>query len=835
MIKKTFVWQPHSWFVSTLSQYLGQGYELFSNATYYTQQHEPEPLDYYEFDLKVVILDYFQLGTPLMCSMISPQQPEYLSLDLSWADLVIIQFVDPLFNYHRKVFDQAAVAVNSQKLVFFVDGYDANLNDDMLPTETFYTKTMTWFSQVAICNDPISIDHVHSKPYLFECVWGNSIIPAQARTNRVYSYYMLQETGLIDQSLVSISGDGTGNYSWFEQPELNELYAKYGKVSTYRSPALDSFESDKIKKIIGRDVGELNVDYQYVPVNKDGFSFITTFCNVIPDEIYRNTWYSIVCETAYSGKIQLTEKTAKCLWAGRVFILVSSCKNLEYLRSFGFQTFHGDLIDESYDNEPNDAKRFDMAWEQIRRLSNMDPQMVYTHFNEVLKHNQKIMATFPQTQILRFADFLQKAVPRLANVSESPPTTDYFVWDPHTWWEFNHGLITGTEFFPKAEIYRGAEPPNANHLDFATDRRKKVAVLFYEQIFKEGQEANAPPQIRDISLQWADLIVVYSNEFMPTWWPMVYSNICQQVHNDRIVCLFGGQVTYTEPPADRIYTNMRSFFSMVATANHYQEINQINTPFRKYMFDALIGTVKTARMFLMYRLLDHDMDHHMLINLQPNPHGYSWDYIQQIDPVGFAKYGKLENYSSPALLDLEEPVIKQFKHDTQYGSSRDRYSVNLVSRPGYNLPNNNVPSSVIVPWSVYQTSWYSIVCETGDTGSSTDFLTEKTAKCLFAKRIFIMMNGAGLLRSLKKLGFRTFHGDIIDESYDNEPNDAKRFDMAWQQIHRLYHTENPIAVYAHFQDVLDHNHQLMMSWTAQQLSDARQFIHTSFALEQTKM
>jgi hypothetical protein len=98
-----------------------------------------------------------------------------------------------------------------------------------------------------------------------------------------------------------------------------------------------------------------------------------------------------------------------------------------------------------------------------------------------------------------------------------------------------------------------------------------------------------------------------------------------------------------------------------------------------------------------------------------------------------------------------------------------------------------------------------------------------------------MMNGAGTLRTLRKLGFQTFHGDIIDESYDDELDDVKRMHMAWQQIYKLYYTENPRAVYAHFQDVLEHNHQLMLSWTAQQLSDIQQFIHAPFALEQPKM
>jgi hypothetical protein len=411
--------------------------------------------------------------------------------------------------------------------------------------------------------------------------------------------------------------------------------------------------------------------------------------------------------------------------------------------------------------------------------------------------------------------------------------TEWFVWDPHTWWEFNSSLIQGIEWFPRAEIYRGERPPGGGEFGH-NDQRKKVALLFFEHFDRPlsggtvadlGPSENHPNAITNVVLNWADIVVTYSTEAMNNWWPRVYGDICKAVHSDRIKCVFSGSQTYTSPPADRFFTDQLSFFSYVVKANHYQEINQNNVPFRKYMFDALIGTVKPARMYLLYRLLDHGMADNMLINLQPNPHGHLWDRIQQIDPEGFERYGMLENYSSPALTDLEDPSTKQFKQDTQHGSSRDRYLVHLVERPGYNLPGDNTPYSVIVPWGVYQSSWYSIVCETGDTGSSTNFLTEKTAKCLFAKRIFIMFNCAGLLKRLKELGFRTFHGAIIDESYDNEPDDAKRYAMAWQQIHRLYHTENPKAVYEHFQDVLEHNHQLMLSWPQQQLKDINTFIH----------
>jgi hypothetical protein len=399
--------------------------------------------------------------------------------------------------------------------------------------------------------------------------------------------------------------------------------------------------------------------------------------------------------------------------------------------------------------------------------------------------------------------------------------SEWFVWDPHTWWEYNRALIQGQEFFPNAEICRDPLPPNCR---WDKDPRKKVALVFYELVRKPGQQPSKQT-IQNLDLGWADIVIVYTTECMPNWWPIVYGEVCQQLHSDQVLFLWNGIPTYTEPPKDIMFSNMRSFFSFIVASNTYQEINQDNVPFRKYMFDALMGTVKTSRLYFLYRLMESDFQHQVLINLQPNPHNYNWRGIQTVDPIGWAKHGAIENAVSPALIDLEEPTIKNFKQQTLNGSAHERYSANLVHRPGFNLPGNNAMSSVFVPWHVYQASWYSIVFETSDTGSSTTFLTEKVGKCLYAKRIFIMMNSAGLLRSLRNLGFKTFHGDIIDESYDDEPDDAKRYAMAWQQIQRLYHTENPRAVYAHFQDVLEHNHQLMLSWPQQQLKDINTFIH----------
>ena len=53
-----------------------------------------------------------------------------------------------------------------------------------------------------------------------------------------------------------------------------------------------------------------------------------------------------------------------------------------------------DVIDESYDNEINDAKRYNMAFEQVKRLCAMDQEEVYDTIRPVLEHNYKhIMST----------------------------------------------------------------------------------------------------------------------------------------------------------------------------------------------------------------------------------------------------------------------------------------------------------------------------------------------------------------------------------------------------------------------------------------------------------
>ena len=65
------------------------------------------------------------------------------------------------------------------------------------------------------------------------------------------------------------------------------------------------------------------------------------------------------------------------------------------------------------------------------------------------------------------------------------------------------------------------------------------------------------------------------------------------------------------------------------------------------------------------------------------------------------------------------------------------------------------------------------------------------------------------LKKLRELGFKTFY-PYIDESYDEEPDELKRFNMVMEQVNKLCSMELPELhdLYWSMSDILIHNHDV---------------------------
>lgn len=103
---------------------------------------------------------------------------------------------------------------------------------------------------------------------------------------------------------------------------------------------------------------------------------------------------------------------------------------------------------------------------------------------------------------------------------------------------------------------------------------------------------------------------------------------------------------------------------------------------------------------------------------------------------------------------------------------------------------------------------YSVIAET-DFDNTLSFFSEKTAKPIISKRMFVAYSGYKFLHNFRRLGFKTFDC-VIDESYDLEVDDEKRYRMAFDQIERLMEMDQQ-EVYEKLKPVLDYNYELLMN------------------------
>jgi hypothetical protein len=118
---------------------------------------------------------------------------------------------------------------------------------------------------------------------------------------------------------------------------------------------------------------------------------LVNLSKIIPISVYNQTAYSVVTETnAKNDFVFYTEKIVKPILDQRLFIVVAGYHYLKNLRSVGFKTFDC-VLDESYDDVVDNNLRYQMACEQILKLSQMPQQEVLDKIKPIVEHNKTVM------------------------------------------------------------------------------------------------------------------------------------------------------------------------------------------------------------------------------------------------------------------------------------------------------------------------------------------------------------------------------------------------------------------------------------------------------------
>jgi hypothetical protein len=307
------------------------------------------------------------------------QQIEQLPND---CDLVSIIFYDSNYSAHAEVIQQ--LLLKTQQLIVIVDE----------PTGEFYQF-------VQAHNDP--------KIFIFSPVVANF---SAANLHSLISWFGQSNNYYADEAwakkLQAQLHSGLNRPKRFDcllganKPHRDQVDQLY-QSSAYQDQFIYSYFKDRVNQgIWSRNVDRAKTTTHRVRADPLDGRFVA-ISNLLPVDIYNETFYSIVAETLCTNQYsQFTEKTAKPIVAGRPFVVFSGQHFLRNLRSLGFQTF-GAVIDESYDDVEDDTERFARAWQQVELLCQLDPALVMQELQSVIAHNrQHFLSTSWMDPVVQF-------------------------------------------------------------------------------------------------------------------------------------------------------------------------------------------------------------------------------------------------------------------------------------------------------------------------------------------------------------------------------------------------------------------------------------------------
>lgn len=273
------------------------------------------------------------------------------------------------YNYNNQGFNSLYTNVLTNPKIFSITG-------GLITDEKFKNKNITNLSWLRQCVDlyknlQFKINELNPyevKPYILDALLGSQ------RYHRDFVYKKIIENKLNDKILTSYLNDITSD-TWFKDNDVD--YSEYIKNKNSYSKLMSSN-----------------------PINYYGKSI--WIAHVIPFGVYNNSAYTIITETGYKNGISFpTEKTAKPILGKRLFVIFSGQYFLRSLKELGFKTFDS-IIDESYDLEQDNDKRFEKAWKSVEFLLNLPQQEVLEKIKPIVEHNFNHLMNFP------FDDFVKK-------------------------------------------------------------------------------------------------------------------------------------------------------------------------------------------------------------------------------------------------------------------------------------------------------------------------------------------------------------------------------------------------------------------------------------------
>ena len=200
--------------------------------------------------------------------------------------------------------------------------------------------------------------------YLFDCT------NMRPRPHRILNFLHMINAGLLEKGNISMSSQK----EWRMYADLN--HTKF--LTDYGLPP------DIVSKLLP-EMTPATAKYNY----EHELSHYYHYVERILDDMYRNSWVSLITESSYfqfEFNAFLSEKTFKPIASMQPFIILGSKGSVDYLRRIGFKSFDP-WIDESYSTQ-DDSTRFLSVMNAIKQVEAIPDKVEwYASMRDVLEHN----------------------------------------------------------------------------------------------------------------------------------------------------------------------------------------------------------------------------------------------------------------------------------------------------------------------------------------------------------------------------------------------------------------------------------------------------------------
>jgi len=534
----------------------------------------------------------------------------------------------------------------------------------------------------------------------------------------------------------------------------------------------------------------------------------------------------------------MTDKITGAILCSSLFLLVAERGALKFLRKWGFKTF-SEVIDESYDDEPDVNKRINMIKNQVSELYNKSNEELY---DILLAAEDIINYNFRYIQEPSFIlESLQESLKDLLDFGRTPyynPDEIYIsIYDDVGLHHSNMKLFDGCQKSLKFILINPKEDKLKKYIHFINigspgyfnDKKLenidnnilndningRCSIIFY--LPYEGQsgmkESIKPTDLGESESKNFKFKDNNDLEIIEKW---INTN---RLNPDNIYYFVGNfivdeiakkcNISYNVIPTNVVYLWVTSSFYNPNDIDlkRYLSIadNGVSTSNYRSTSGTIVGefvpSIGISESDLSFNPVD---DRNLFLSYAHAPKKYRVDFY-----IGLLDKNLLERGKASLGSLSDSTFFYENKNDQQKFIELKNRSPLILDVP-LHLEDDWFHYDHTVIFEHYTSTFISVVMETL-IESNTVQLTEKIYKSITALHPFMVMGNPRYLESLKKLGFKTFD-KWIDESYDRETDYKKRASKILFELEKFskYSIEKLKLIRKDMLPICEHNRQILL-------------------------